>query len=87
VTVAISDSLQEVFLHIAHRRTLDELVRLQPLIEIAARERRQRPGLPEPLQRVLAEDGARAESAARADGPRGPALNAQVPDVPLRDTA
>ena len=50
-------------LDVAYRRTLDELARLQPLIEIAAREGRQRPGLLEPLQRVLAEDGARAESA------------------------
>ena len=50
-----------------YRRTLDELARLQPLIEIAAREGRQRPGLLEPLQRVLAEDGARAESALLAE--------------------
>lgn len=54
-------------LDVAYRRTLDELVRLQPLIEIAAREGRQRPGLLEPLQRVLAEDGARAESALLAE--------------------
>ncbi|MFP5257142.1 MAG: TetR/AcrR family transcriptional regulator [Acidimicrobiia bacterium] len=50
-------------LDVAYRRNLDELARLQPLIEIAAREGRQRPGLLEPLKRVLAEDGARAESA------------------------
>jgi AcrR family transcriptional regulator len=54
-------------LDVTYRRTLDELVRLQPLIEIAAREGRQRPGLLEPLQRVLAEDGARAESALLAE--------------------
>jgi AcrR family transcriptional regulator len=54
-------------LDVIYRRTLDELVRLQPLIEIAAREGRQRPGLLEPLQRVLAEDGARAESALLAE--------------------
>ncbi len=51
----------------AYRRTLDELARLQPLIEIAARERRKRPDLLEPVQRVLAEDGARAESALLAE--------------------
>ena len=50
-----------------YRRTLDELARLQPLIEIVAREGRQRPDLLEPLQRVLADDGARAESALLAD--------------------
>jgi AcrR family transcriptional regulator len=54
-------------LDVAYRRTLDELVRLQPLIAIAAREGRERPGLLEPLQRVLAEDGARAESALLAE--------------------
>jgi AcrR family transcriptional regulator len=54
-------------LDVTYRRTLDELVRLQPLIEIAAREGRQRPGLLEPLQRVLAEDGAQAESALLAE--------------------
>lgn len=54
-------------LDVAYRRTLDELARLQPLIEIAAREHRQRPGLLEPLQSVLAEDGARAESALLAE--------------------
>lgn len=54
-------------LDVIYRRTLDELVRLEPLIEIAAREGRQRPGLLEPLQRVLAEDGALAESALLAD--------------------
>ena len=54
-------------LDVTYRRTLDELGRLQPLIEIAAREGRQRPGLLEPLQRVLAEDGARAESAFLAE--------------------
>ena len=54
-------------LEVAYRRTLDELGRLQPLIEIAAREGQQRPGLLEPLQRVLAEDGARAESALLAE--------------------
>lgn len=50
-----------------YRRTLDELARLQPLIEIAARDGRTRPGLLEPLQRVLAEDGAQAESALLAE--------------------
>jgi AcrR family transcriptional regulator len=54
-------------LDVAYRRTLDELERLQPLMEIAAREGRQRPGLLEPVQRVLAEDGARAESALLAE--------------------
>jgi AcrR family transcriptional regulator len=54
-------------LEVTYRRTLDELVRLQPLIEIAAREGRQRPGVLEPLQRVLAEDGAQAESAFLAE--------------------
>jgi AcrR family transcriptional regulator len=54
-------------LDVIYRRTLDELVRLEPLIEIAAREGRQRPGLLEPLQRVLAEDGAQAESALLAE--------------------
>ncbi|WP_436793391.1 TetR/AcrR family transcriptional regulator [Actinospongicola halichondriae] len=54
-------------LEVVYRRTLDELVRLQPLIEIAAREGRQRPELIEPLQRVLAEDGARAEGALLAE--------------------
>jgi AcrR family transcriptional regulator len=54
-------------LEVVYRRTLDELGRLQPLIEIAAREGRQRPGVLEPLQRVLAEDGARAESALLAE--------------------
>lgn len=54
-------------LEVTYRRTLDELVRLQPLIEIAAREGRRRPDLLEPLQRVLAEDGARAESALLAE--------------------
>lgn len=51
----------------AYRRTLDELARLQPLIEIAAREGRTRPELLEPVQRALAEDGARAESALLAE--------------------
>lgn len=51
----------------AYRRILDELTRLQPLIELAAREGRQRPALLEPLQRALAEDGARAESALLAE--------------------
>ena len=51
----------------AYRRTLDELTRLQPLIEIAAREGRQRPDLLKPVRRVLAEDGARAESALLAE--------------------
>jgi AcrR family transcriptional regulator len=54
-------------LDVAYRATLDELARLQPLIEIAAREGRQRPGLLEPLQRVLAEGGAQAESALLAE--------------------
>ncbi len=51
----------------AYHDTLDELDRLQPLIEIAAREGRQRPELLEPLHRVLAEDGAQAESALLAE--------------------
>jgi AcrR family transcriptional regulator len=54
-------------LDVVYRRTLDELVRLQPLIEIAAREGRRRPDLLAPLQRVLADDGARAESALLAE--------------------
>ena len=54
-------------LEVAYGRTLDELVRLQPLIEIAAREGRQRPDVLGPLQRVLGEDGARAESALLAE--------------------
>ncbi len=54
-------------LDVAYRRTLDDLVRLQPLMAIAAREGRQRPGLLAALQRVLAEDGARAESALLAE--------------------
>lgn len=51
----------------AYRRTLDELERLQPLIAIAAREGRSRPELLEPVRRLLAEDGARAESALLAE--------------------
>jgi AcrR family transcriptional regulator len=54
-------------LDVIYGRTLDELVRLQPLIEIAAREGRLRPGLLEPLQRVLAEEGAQAEGALLAE--------------------
>jgi AcrR family transcriptional regulator len=54
-------------LDVTYRRTLDELARLQPLMEIAAREGRQRPDLLEPVQRILAEDGARAESALLAE--------------------
>jgi AcrR family transcriptional regulator len=54
-------------LDVTYQRTLDELERLQPLIEIAAREGLQRPRLLEPLQRVLAEDGAKAESALLAE--------------------
>jgi AcrR family transcriptional regulator len=54
-------------LEVTYHRTLDELVRLQPLIELAAREGRRRPDLLEPLQRILAEDGARAESTLLAE--------------------
>lgn len=54
-------------LETAYHRTLDELARLSPLIAIAAREGRERPDLLEPLQRVLAEDGAQAESALLAE--------------------
>lgn len=54
-------------LDVTYRRTLDELARLQPLMEIAAREGRTRPDLLEPLHRILAEDGARAESALLAE--------------------
>ena len=54
-------------LEVTYRRTFDELARLHPLIEIVAREGRQRPGLLEPLQRILAEGGARAESTLLAE--------------------
>lgn len=54
-------------LEVAYLQTLEELTRLQPLIEIVAREGRKRPALLEPLQRVLAEDGARTESALLAE--------------------
>jgi AcrR family transcriptional regulator len=60
--IGASDGLDATY-----RSTLDELARLQPLIEIATREGRRRPVLLDALQRVLAEDGAQAESALLAE--------------------
>ncbi|MGV3758082.1 MAG: TetR/AcrR family transcriptional regulator [Actinomycetota bacterium] len=54
-------------LEATYRQTLDELERLQPLMDIVAREGRQRPALLEPLQRVLADGGAQAEAALLAE--------------------
>ncbi|ULE33807.1 TetR/AcrR family transcriptional regulator [Mycobacterium sp. IDR2000157661] len=54
-------------LDVMYHRTLDDLARMQPLIEVTAREGRHRPDLLEPLRRVLADDGAKIESALLAE--------------------